>query len=118
MLAGRREGDVGCVAEVNTASTGNVGSVLTENIKIRRQATFINHHAKHVWLERIKIKLGRIIAYRAQQVDTPTKSQQQQKTNANIAGKENLQHNPQALQSFIFLSPLATVQMPTLSQRH
>ena len=56
-------------------------------------------------------------AYRAQQVDTPTKSQQQQKTNANIAGKENLQLNSQALQSFIFLSPLAPAQMPTLSQR-
>ena len=116
MLAGRREGDVGCVAEVNGASTGNVGSVLTENIKIK--LVCINHHAKHVWLERIKIKLGRIIAYRAQQVDTPTKSQQQQKTNANIAGKENLQHNPQALQSFIFLSPLVPTQILTLAQRH
>ena len=84
------------------------------NIMIRQ----VRHPAKHVRLEHIKIKPSRMLAYRAQQVDTPTKSQQQQKTNANIAGKENLQHNPQALQSFIFLSPLATVQMPTLSQRH
>jgi ADP-heptose:LPS heptosyltransferase len=59
-----------------------------------------------------------MIAYRAQQVDTPTKPQQQQKTNANIAEKENLQHNSQALQSFIFLSPFAKAQTPTLSQRH
>ena len=78
----------------------------------------VRRPAKHVRLERIKIRLRRVLAYRAQQVDTPTKSQLQQKTNAKIAGKENLQLNHQALQSFIFLSPLVPTQTPTLSQRH
>ena len=96
-----------------TSASAPTSSVNLAPTKIRQ----IRRPAKHVRLERIKIRLRRVLAYRAQQVDTPTKSQQQQKTNANIAGKENLQLNSQALQSFIFLSPLAPAQMPTFSQR-
>ena len=71
-------------------------------------------HANPALLVSTKKKLENLSAYPASPVDTRTKLLQPQQQHVNIVDKVNLQHNPLALQSFIFLSPLAPTQAPTL----